>query len=63
MLLFGALFFGLYVLSPGPVVRIYKNRTFPPALIAFYAPLEYADTHCHAVGKFYDWYMKMWGAR
>ena len=63
MLLFVAFFFGLYVLSPGPVVRIYKNRTAPPAaLIAFYAPLEYANKHCDPVRKFYDWYFKLWGA-
>jgi hypothetical protein len=63
MLLFVVFFFGLYVLSPGPVARIYKNRPVPPVLDAFYAPLDYADAHCHAVGKFYDWYIKMWAGR
>jgi len=64
MLLFVAFFFGLYLLSPGPLARIYRNHSAPPAaLIAFYAPLSYANDHCDPVAKFYNWYFKMWGVR
>jgi hypothetical protein len=63
MLSFVAFFFALYVLSPGPVARIYKNRRPPPALQAFHAPLAYTYINCDPVKEFYDWYFKMWGAQ
>lgn len=56
-------FLGLYVLSPGPLSRIYKNRRPPPVLLAFYAPLEYAHNHCAPIRQFYEWYFKLWGGR
>jgi hypothetical protein len=62
----------LYALSPGPVAKALKPRTF----IAFitqstldrtlqitYAPLNYCRVRSPAVRRFYDWYIdKVWQA-
>lgn len=63
MPLFLIVLLGLYVLSPGPVLRIYKGVRPPAPLIALLRPLEYSYDHNDGVKKVYDWYFKFWGLR
>ena len=46
----------VYVLSVGPVARLYSGKTPPRALLAFYAPLEFAYYHLPPAKEFIDWY-------
>jgi hypothetical protein len=49
----------LYVLSPGPVVKMRWGKS--PALAIIYAPLNYLHDHSRAVRDFYKWDFRLWG--
>ena len=52
-----------YVLSVGPVARLYNGKTPPGALMMFYAPLEFAYDHLPPAREFIDWYCHVCGAK
>ena len=64
--------FMLYALSPGPVAKCLRPRTFnaflaPSPLVKTvaiaYSPLGYFYDHSTAVRRFYDWYINdVWRA-
>jgi len=53
----------VYVLSVGPVARLFNGKPPPRALIAFYAPLELAYDHLPPAKEFIDWYLHVCGAK
>ena len=59
VLLLGLL--ALYILSVGPVARVIDRDKPPRAVLIFYAPLEALNRSFPIVGKFYDWYLPLWG--
>ena len=47
----------LYVLSTGPVFKIWGNRRVPASIEAFYKPLEFAHDRSPVAKRFFDWYL------
>jgi hypothetical protein len=60
----GMIIVALYVLSIGPVARMYKATATPPgkAIRAFYAPLSFLHERVPFAKQTLDWYLKLWGA-
>ena len=52
-------FLVVYVLSVGPVARIYrgKPRRPPTAVLAIYAPVDFSYKRSSVVKRFFDWYV------
>jgi hypothetical protein len=53
---------GLYVLSVGPVARMYRNGgNVPRTVRVFYAPLAFLHEEVPIAERALDWYLKLWG--
>ena len=50
----------LYVLSIGPAAAYYEHREVPPAVAAFYAPLEWIADSSQPLGRALIRYVEMW---
>jgi hypothetical protein len=59
----GAVFLlvALFVLSLGPVAKLYSKKLIPPsaeaAIESVYAPLIYLVSHSPSAGRLYLWYL------
>ena len=52
----------IYILSVGPAVLLDKKGYLPRGVEAIYAPLETLSDKSETAYKFFEWYLKLWGA-
>ena len=61
----GAIVVALYVLSVGPVAKMYDNKgkDVPKTVQVFYAPIEFLYERVPIVERGLDWYLELWGVK
>jgi hypothetical protein len=50
-----------YVLSAGPITKLFLPRIIPEQFRVIYAPLWWLADHSTLFSEFYEWYMHLWG--